>query len=162
VQRRARACEELRHALKRRIERISGVEPTKRPRHPCRVKTRLRVLLDLDGRTPWRQSLALLFGERLGQPSQVSGRFVHGYGNGVGEQPAGKNCKLSRFHTMHCPRPLSIQSQRTPRPGHRQKARACADQRGAWNVRQFWCPVWAHKARNRVQSSEMGEQSEKR
>ena len=56
------------HALKRRIKRISGVEPTKRPRHLCRVQTRLRVLLDLHGATPWRQSLAPLFGERLGHP----------------------------------------------------------------------------------------------
>ena len=73
-----------RHALKRRIERISGVEPAKRPRHPCRVKTRLRVLLDLQGATGWRPSIALLFAERLGQPSQFSGSFVHGYGNGKG------------------------------------------------------------------------------
>jgi hypothetical protein len=71
-----------RHALKRRFERISGVEPTKRPRHSCRVQTRLRVLLDLHGATPWRQSLSLLFGERLGHPFQISGSFVHGYGNG--------------------------------------------------------------------------------
>ena len=67
------------HALKRRIKRISGVEPIKRPRHLCRVQTRLSVLLDLHGATPWRQSLALLFGERLGHPSQLSGRFGHGY-----------------------------------------------------------------------------------
>jgi hypothetical protein len=43
---------------------------------------RLRLLLDLHGATPWRPSLALLFAERLGQPTQFSGSFVHGYGNG--------------------------------------------------------------------------------
>ena len=73
-----------RHAFKRRIERISGVEPPKRPRHPCRVQTRLRVLLDLYGATPRRQSRSLRFGERLGHPSQISRSFVHGYGNGFG------------------------------------------------------------------------------
>jgi hypothetical protein len=62
-----------RHALKRRIKRISGVEPTKRPRHLCRVQTRLRVLLDLHGATPWRQSLAPLFGERPGHPPNSAG-----------------------------------------------------------------------------------------
>ena len=71
-----------RHALKRRI---SGVEPAKKPRHPCRLQARLHVLLDLHGATGWRPSLALLFAERLGQPSQFSGSFVHGYGNGANE-----------------------------------------------------------------------------
>jgi len=56
--------------------------PQKGHRHLCRVQTRLRVLLDLHGATPWRQSLSPLFGERRGHPSQLSGRFGHGYWNG--------------------------------------------------------------------------------
>jgi hypothetical protein len=71
------------HALKRRIKRISGVEPTNRPRHPGRVQTRPRVFLDLDGATPWRQSLSRPFAERLGHHSQLSRRLVHGDGNGA-------------------------------------------------------------------------------
>jgi hypothetical protein len=41
-------------------------------------------------RCDWVASIALLFAERLGQPSQFSRRFVHGYGNGS-ERPSVSN-----------------------------------------------------------------------